>query len=97
MDEVDGGIEDKEDGVDDKKNVDVIKCEKRDKDQNVKVEVKEVKVEVKEVKVEVKEECLVSLEEIIINKEEIIVVKEESMQEENVKDLVKVEDGVSIK
>lgn len=32
VDEVDGGIEDKEEGVDDKKNVDVIKCEKRDKD-----------------------------------------------------------------
>lgn len=83
MDEVDGVTEDKKDDADDKKNVDVIKCEKRDIDQKVKMEVKE--------------ECSVSLEETTKIKEETTKVKEESMQEENVKDSVKVEDGVSIK
>lgn len=90
MDEVDGVTEDKKDDADDKKNVDVIKCETRDVDQKVKMEVKE--------------ECSVSLEETTKVKEETAKVKEEtanvkeeSMQEENVKDSVKVEDGVSLK
>lgn len=83
MDEVDGVTEDKKDDADDKKNVDVIKCETRDVDQKVKMEVKE--------------ECSVSLEETAKVKEETANVKEESMQEENVKDSVKVEDGVSLK
>lgn len=83
MDEVDGVTEDKKDDADDKKNVDVIKCETRDVDQKVKMEVKE--------------ECSVSLEETAKVKEETANVKEESMQEENVKDSVKVEDGISLK